>query len=949
MDGGATLRPVRRCYARPVSELPLDVQSRLRSVGARYRAPSRRPVFFVVLYVLLVLMTSGALLARVGTPWARALAALVIALPPLLAFLFVFARKKSSASDEAVRAVRSVDVALSLRIGRASRLAESLERSPSGESVQLSRYHLEDVLAGVSLSDIDRSARRRGRSLTWLALGLLALVVALTVGRVLSIVEGLDVLLARRGLAPFEVGYIEESDIEAEFPPHVAGASRKVPVLYDEIMLPAGSEITWRMIPRVGERRFVMTDGLRDAPFVSDGQGAWVARLRVDDSSELRVAAVFGDVKVLHSERVVVNTIDDRAPSVSLVGGARQLKMADLDRLPIEFVAQDDYGLSLVELVVESGDRKERVELARLDGNRRSYRAATTVTRKTPLVQGAFQPVIITIQARDGDQVTGPGWGKSEAIVLLPEPIGESLAERHVALRAFRGALVQFGVEMQRARAGSSAARAAALRAASGTLETALSQLEARLERAADPPRGSLQFLRAQVAILGSGSAPSTRAEGVLLAVDVLMAELARADAERLSRDLGDVVAEVAASVHAAQASEVAPARADLQAALEAARQGAMRLTEVGTRGLDLGSVALGDLARARRLLAAGELMRAEAVLLHLAARLRRATPSFGSKGGGVESGSGSGSGSGGSQAPLSRAPSDYDRLSQAARAIAEQHAREQEDLEQLLQDAAQAAEADARQNETLNRAADDLRAALQALPSFGRVPGTALSEASRARSQGEAMADAMDAGQLERALEAGRAAMEALERARRLNATRGSYLSDDELRDARGALERARAAAENVARQKPEPALAERAQRQRELGRAAAELAERAGEGQAPLPDGTRAALRRAGDLMQGAAEALERGDHAKGRQLSAEAQEELERAVPSERQSDSRPTDRDAADGDPSAHTEGHAQVPGQGEDRSRDFRQRVEAGLGREAGRYGPAVRRYAETLK
>jgi hypothetical protein len=940
---------VARCYAAPVSELSLDIQSRFRLLAARHRAPARRPLFFAVLFGLLVSTTLGALLARVGTPWARALAGTAVTVPPLLLLLLGVWRKRRKAGlvGDALRAVRSVDVALAERIRRATRLLESLAQRPSGESLPLSRLHLEEVLSRVSVSDVERSARKRARSLRWLAFALLSLALILVLGRVLSVVEGLDVLLSRRGVAPFVVSYIEESSIEAELPLHVAGSSRKVPIVYEEIMLPTGSEITWRMIPRVGERRFVMTDGMRDAPFVSDGHGAWVARMRVDDPSELRVAAVFGDVKVLHAESVRVSTIADRAPSVTLIGGPRELPISELDRLPIEFVAQDDYGLSLVELVVESGDRKERLELARLDGTQRSYRAATAVTRKTPLIQGAYQPVIVTIQARDGDLVTGPRWGKSDAIVLLPEPIGEALAERHLALRAFRGALVRYRVEAGRAFSGSSGMRQGALSAALSGLQAALADLEQRFAGSAEPPRGSLQFLRAQVASLGSVSAPSARSESVLLATDVLIAELARADAERLSRDLGDVVAEVAARVHAAQAGEVGPARADLEAALEAARQGALRLTEVGTTGLDLGSVALGDLARARRALGAADLTRAEAALLHLAARLRRATPSFGSKGAGVESGSASGSS--GSQAPLSRAPSDYDRLSQQARSLTEQHAQEQSELEQLLEEAARAAEADARQNEKLERATSALREALDALPNFGRVPGTALSEAAQARSQGEAMADALDGGQLDRALETGRAAAEALERARRLNEVQGGYLSQGDLERARAALEIARKEAEQAARQKPKPALSERAHRQRELGRAAQELAERAGQGEAPLPDVMRGALRRAGQLMQQAAEALDRGESEQGRELSAKAQEELERALPEPRQGDSRKADDGQEAGDPSNHSDGHAEVPGQSEDRSREFRQRVEAGLGREAGRFGPAVRRYAETLK
>jgi len=946
--GVAPLRAGRPCYAARVSELSPDVQSRLRLLAARSRAPLRRPRFFLLLYGVLVLVIAGALLARVGTPGARAVAAALVLAPFFIALgLTLWERRgKADLVSAATRAVASVDVELSARMRRAVRLVRRLTERPLGESVALSELYLDEVLARVPTVDVEQKARQRGRRLTWIGLCLLLLVCALTWGRTLSVVEGLDVLLARRGVAPFTIPYVEEAEIEAELPPHLGG-SRKIPILYDQMALPAGSEVSWRIVPRALDRKFVLTDGVRDVPFVSDGHGAWIARLRVDESSDLRVAALFGAVKVHDRERLLVSTIVDRAPTVTLVGGRKELRIAELDRLPIDFVAQDDYGLSVVELVVESGERKERQELARLDGNRRTYRGATALTRKTPLIKGAYQPVIVTIQVRDADLVTGPHWGKSEPIVLLPEPLGEALAERHRALRDFRRALVDYLVKSDLASRGPAADVEPAMAAATETLRGAFTQLESRLARTAAPPRGSLQFLRAQLARLQASAAPRARIASTLLATDMLLSELARADAERVSQELGDVVDEVAARVHAALGSEATPRPDQLLASHEAARQGALRLSEIGTAGLDLGSVALADLSRARRLLEAGELSRAEAALMHLAARLRRATPSFGSKGASVEAGS-SGS-SGGSQPPLSRAPSDYDRLSSEVRALAEQHAREQSELEKMLEEAARAAEADASKDEDLQRVADELREALGVLPSFGRVPGSATAEAAQARSQGEGMADALEAGQLERALQAGQATAEGLERARRAMETMGSYLSEENLKHARAAVERARAAAEAARNRRPKASLAERAARQRELGNAASDLAERAREGTAPLGEDAGEALRRAGELMKKAAEALERGDAERGKELAAEAQEELERASPEQRRAD---TDGEAAEsdsGDSDTPHSGHTEVPGQGEDRSRDFRQRVEAGLGRESGRFGPAVRRYAETLK
>lgn len=933
-----------------VSQLSADVQGRLRALVDRYRAPARRPRFFLVLYALLGAMVGGALLARAGTPLARGLAAAIMVGPlfVLLGIALWHRRRQDDLLERAVRATVSVDAELGARMQRAARLLETLASKPTGESVQLSAAHLEQLVLDVPAAEIELSARKRGRVLGWAALVLALGLVLSTWGRVLPIVEGMYVLVAQRGVAPLRISYVQESELIADLPAYVAGTARQVPVLYEDVLLPSGTEITWRMVPRAAERKYVVTDGLRDVPFVSDGRGSWVARLRVDDSSELRVAAVFGEVKIENDERLRVSTVPDRPPTVTLLGGPREVRIAELDRVPIEFVAQDDYGLSLVELVIESGERKERQELARLDGTRRSYRAGAAITRKTPLVQGAYQPVIVTVQARDGDLITGPHWGKSEAIVLLPEPIGDSLAQRHLALRAFRGAILDYRMAAERSSMLAAAERKQAGAAAHDALARALVEMETALEKSPEPPRGSLRFLKAQVSNLASGEFSVKRAEAALLGADVLMTELSRADAQRLSRELGDVVAEVAARVRGALGREQVPSTEQLLASLEATRQGAERLSEVGTLGLDLGSVAQADLARARRLLEATELSRAEAVLLHLAARLERATPSFGSKSGSVESGAGSGRGGQG-EPSLSKAPSEYDRLGEEARSLAERHASEQRELEALLDEAARAAQADARANGSLDRLTEELREALGELPRFGRVPGSTLGEAAQARNQGEAMADALDAGQLERALESGRAATEALARAKRANEEQGGYLHDGDLEAARAALERAREAAENARRSAPKPDLGERAERQRELGRAAAELAERSGQGSAPLPAEVRDALRRAGELMKKAADALDRSEGERGRQLSAEAQEELERALPERRQEDSGTSDGDSDAGESRARPDGHADVPGQGEDRSRDFRRRVEAGLGREAGRFGPAVRRYAETLK
>lgn len=928
-------------------DLPPEAASDLSKIRAAYERPARRPVFFAVLGGLTLIFALAALLARQGTVPARGGALLFILLPPLALALraWMKGRRPDRLLRRASHAVGVVDPEGAPRLERAVRTYARLKRAPGGESLELSELHVKNVLSGVSLPVVERAGRERGRRLRFLALGLLGAVTILALGWLLPVVEGLDVLLARRGVAPFELGYLDQSDITAELPAHLGLSRRQVPIVYESVVLPEGSEVTWRMVPRASGRNFVLSDGMREAPFVSDGQGAWVARLVVTDPSILRVAARFGEVKIHDREGVTLSTVPDRAPTVTLIGGAREVSLTELERLSFEYVASDDYGLSVIELSVESGSRQEHRELARLDGSSRSYRGAAAVSRTDAILKDAFLPVTIRVRARDGDAVSGPKWGESAAIIVRPDPLGADLSERHLALRAFRTALVhRLAAERKASSLSQSAARAARQEAARA-LTPAFEELERRLHLLAEVPRGSLEFLRTQLGTLTSAELGPERAEAVLLATDVLLGQLSRSDAERLSKELGDAVSEILAHVRSARSAEKEVARTPIWDLLFAVTEGAGRLREVGELGLDIGSVAEADLGRARRLLEAGHFEGLEAVLAHLAARLHRATPSFGARGGSVEGGAASGRGMPGDASP-SRAPGDYGRLVDEFRSIARSHESALGELERLIEEATRAAEQDAAKDPATEATSEELRQALEDLPSVAHFPGSVVSEAAQARGHGESTADALDAGRLREAAEAGRRALEALERAKKLNEQAG-YFSRETLEKVDAALRKALQHAQQAAQKAP-PSLVERALRERELGRAAEELGRRAAQGPAPLPESARQGLEKAAEWMKQAAEALDRGEAHRGRELSRRAQDELERAEPAAPTGDSRAAPS-REDGGGEQTEAGHAEVPGKSEDPTREFRRRVERGLGREAGRFGPAVRRYVESLK
>jgi hypothetical protein len=212
-------------------------------------------------------------------------------------------------------------------------------------------------------------------------------------------------------------------------------------------------------------------------------------------------------------------------------------------------------------------------------------------------------------------------------------------------------------------------------------------------------------------------------------------------------------------------------------------------------------------------------------------------------------------------------------------------------------------------------------------------------------------MVEALQAQDLSEAIERGMDAQEALQRARKMM-EQVSWMVPSSLNEAGKALDTAlkeaqRAAQELEKRQGNQvgSSLAERAAQQREFSRRAKDLAERGRQPRAPLPGESIEALKRAARLMEEAATEMDAGRGKQGLERAVQAQNELERALPAPQEADD--SSSGAEEGEGQASRDGS--VPDEEKDRARDFRERVEKGLGRGAGRLSPAVRRYAEELK
>src|SRR5262249_43530573 len=104
--------------------------------------------------------------------------------------------------------------------------------------------------------------------------------------------------------------------------------------------------------------------------------------------------------------------------------------------------ASDDHGLREVHLVLRSASQEERRVLARLDGEKKNDRGGHVLRATDPFIKKSHSPVEVRVEAKDNDPITGPKWGASAAITVVPPEVGEPEARRVDGLRRLRDALV---------------------------------------------------------------------------------------------------------------------------------------------------------------------------------------------------------------------------------------------------------------------------------------------------------------------------------------------------------------------------------------------------------------------------------------------------------------------------------------------------------------------------
>lgn len=922
-------------------------------------------------------LIAAALTGRIGTDWSRAAAAaiVVVALVPAIG-LWMSSRRRARDPRAVMRAtVLRTQPDLARAALRALALQEKTEADPDRGSLELAQYHFHKVLGRASLERIVNRAARHAWLVTATAFAIGAAALGAVAFDPFRVLEGLDVLAARDGVAPVPMRWVELSRFVVE-PPAYLQLGRRPIRPHHPTTLHVGTTITVNAVPIHDARELVLTNGELEVPFRDDGEGALVARWTVIEDTELTVAARFGDVLVPEPLELRVDSIADHAPYVMLEGAPGTKRLLDHPRIPIHWEASDDHGLREVALVLRAGEREIRRELSNKQGSGAVDKGGIELRADDPFLDKSYLPVEVTVQALDNDPVTGPKWGKSAALILLPPQIGEREAMRYAALAAGRDAMTDLLAE-RLAHGDDGRARLARERPSQAAAMSAL-------RRVLDGEWGGLRF-RGRLAALARGQmelldkdfdawtrSPTkatrdklvARTEDVLLALDSALGALGFRDTRASSLKLAEVAADAATAIEQSRdpaASDRALLRFD--ADLGVLDRSAAHLMAMGSLGRDIGEIVENGLRRIRRAYDAGDRYHARLAAEDLAARLRQPDPSFGAAGGG--GGQGRGGGKGGVESGHGHGPASQGESSQAAEDAAEveraleqlrqEHAAEMSEVDKALQDA-MSPEMKQALDEAMRDAAKEVREAVSDLPRDAAQPDSSRADAARGRSEAEAAAAALEKGEIGQAMQRGKQALDALRQAERKASQASNGTPEQQMGQAAGdaanklqdimkRAEQARGQARGKASEGAGERLERSAIRERELAERARQIRQQSESGEAPLPSEQLQRLEEAARAMEEAAGQLDGAKGERAQDKQREAQRLLEMSQPE--RDDEPPESERHGEGDEFARD---ADVPGENRDERADaFRKRVTDGLGKDAPPHlRDAIKRYTEGL-
>jgi hypothetical protein len=283
-----------------------------------------------------------------------------------------------------------------------------------------------DALSSVPGVGLERAVP----TLLWLALGLTllggwaALSPASLQARLAKLVDDGAAAQALAARAAQQAPLVTDLTITLRFPAYMARADEVIPGSSGDITAPRGTEVllagradrlvrSAALLVTGGEKELALDTTVTErrnlqARFVVQAAGAWRFRLEEDD----------GDVTVDPvAHKILVKP--DGAPSVRLEEPASDRVVQPDEDVDVAFVAEDDFGITKVRVVVKrQGGNRAPFEKDLLDGG--GLRQARGKGRFSIADTGARpgETLAVTVEAVDNDDVSGPNVGRSATRVL---------------------------------------------------------------------------------------------------------------------------------------------------------------------------------------------------------------------------------------------------------------------------------------------------------------------------------------------------------------------------------------------------------------------------------------------------------------------------------------------------------------------------------------------------
>lgn len=324
-------------------------------------------------------------------------------------------------------ALRGVGVASLLQrldptLGSATRSAWELAvATPPGASPALVLAHqrsVRDRLLHLRPAAVVRLRTELGRA-TSVALVLLlaAAAVAAGSGRARAGLFALTHPLATSRADAPTASVVESFDARLIYPAYLDRQPLRVPGA-TRIDAPVGSTLELRVVPRIAARRVELVIG--DARLVTTRAGdAFTASLLVREDAPVSVRVTdAGGRTIRDSERRAIHAVPDAAPAVQMLSPESDQTIDPDDVLLLSYGATDDVGVVDVDLVITPPDGRERRRRLRSASPASDSLFGDTTLEARELGVEPGDRVGVRIEARDANDVDGPGVGRSETRTL---------------------------------------------------------------------------------------------------------------------------------------------------------------------------------------------------------------------------------------------------------------------------------------------------------------------------------------------------------------------------------------------------------------------------------------------------------------------------------------------------------------------------------------------------